>query len=101
MTRQQLKEKIINKLNPFQLDNWGYAANYLQEVAENALTAKEFRAYLMSSSKDMEECDGSDFIVFNGQYFDWKEFSYRSPEIINAFLDYFSDNQLERMLARC
>ena len=99
MTRQQLKEEIINNLNPFQLDNWGYAANHIQQLAEFALSKEDFNKYLIKSNRDMKACDGMDGQLFNGQYFDWREYSYRGPEIINAFLDYFTNDNLHSILS--
>ena len=92
------KQEIISKLTPFEQDNWGYAANRIQDIAEKVLSKKEFRSYLIESNKDMEECDGMDGQLFNGQYFDWKVFETQSQNIINAFLDYFSENQLAKIL---
>lgn len=98
MTRQQLKENIILKLNQFELDNWGYGANHLQELAESSLSKKDFNKYLIKSNRDMNACDGQDGVLFNGQYFDWREFSFKGPQIINAFLDYFTDDNLHSIL---
>lgn len=98
MLRNELKQSIILKLSPFQLDNWGYGANYIQDVAEKVLTPKEFNAYLIKSNRDASECEGQDGILFNGQYFDWREFGYHQSMILDAFLDYFTDSNLQRIL---
>ena len=97
MTRKELKDGIILKLTPSQRVNWGEGANKIQDVAEQVLSKKDFREYLIKSSEDMSVCEGQDGVLFNGQYFDWKQFDYMSHNILDAFLDYFTDNSLKRI----
>ena len=97
MTRDEVKTKIILKLNEVERSQWGYGANKIQDVAEQVLSKKDFKDYLIQSNKDMNACDGQDGILFNGRYFDWKLFDSHGPIILGAFLDYFSDKNLERI----
>ena len=98
MTRQELKANIVSKLTSIERDNWGKGANRIQDIAEQVLTSKDFDKYLRASNRDVNACDGCDFVVFNGQYFDWREFEYNSPIILGAFLDYFTNTNLQKIL---
>ena len=80
--------------------NWGRACNVIQEAAFKALSSSDWDAYLVKSNKDFKMYEGSDGVIFNGHYFDWKEFGYKKTEIILAFLDYFNDAQLYR-ISKC
>lgn len=83
---------VLFKLN-FERD-FGEILNHLQDVAEKALTKREFYKYLRASCADMGKCDGMDGILINGHYFDWKEFKYKKVEIVTAWLNYFNEKQL-------
>ena len=75
-------------------NNWGKVCNNIQDVAFDVLPEKSLIRYTKLSQKDIAICDGADFVVFNGQYFDWREFGYRSRDIVSAFLDYFTEQDL-------
>ena len=92
------KYELLESLNMSQ--SWGKICNQIQDAAEKALTTLQWNAYLHKANKDMGECDGSDFLVLNGQYFDWKEFESKKTEIVLAFLDYFTDVQIYR-ISKC
>ena len=97
-TRTETKQKIISLLPKSKRDNWGYGANHIQDVAEKVLTKKEFNAYLKKSNKDVDACEGMDGQLFNGQYFDWRQFETQGVQILSAFLDYFDDVSLMKIL---
>lgn len=86
------KEKILKQFNIN--GNWGEVCNDIQNIAFEVLPEKSLKKYNKLVGEDLEKCEGSDFVVFNGQYFDWKEFGYRSRDIVSAFLDYFSNTDL-------
>ena len=88
-------ETILSKVDLN--EDFGKTLNYLQDVAEKVLTKREFNRYLKVSNRDIQECDGMDGILFNGQYFDWKEFNYKQREIVSAWLGYFSPDQLHKI----
>lgn len=93
MERLALKTDIIDKTwTPL---GWGVACSRIQDVAFDVLTDKELIKITKNSQKDFDECDGSDFLVMNGKYFDWKEFGYRYRDIIAAYLDYYTNDQLK------
>lgn len=92
------KYELLKSLNMNQ--SWGKICNQIQDAADKALTTPQWNAYLNKANKDMDECDGSDFLVLNGQYFDWKEFESKKTEIVLAFLDYFTDVQIYR-ISKC
>ena len=85
---------ILCKVN---LKDWGRALNKLQDVAEKVLPKKEFKSYLIKSNADMDKCDGMDGILLNGEYFDWREFTYKQKEIVSAWLRYFDEDQLMKI----
>lgn len=90
-----VREEILKKVNT---TNWGKACNILQDIAFNVLTKKSLVRYLHNANKDVEECEGLDGVLLNGKYFDWKEYDYNYKAIINAYLDYFTDNELNLIL---
>lgn len=92
----EITEKLIS-LFPDKKNNWGKICNLLQNVAEIVLPKKQFEAYVRASNEDMAVCEGCDFVTFNGEYFDWKEFDYNRDNIIRAFLKYFSESQQQEM----
>lgn len=91
MDRLTLKATIIHKIG---VDNWGKTCNQIQEIAEKSLPKKSWIKYLEDTNRDMEICEGSDFVVFNGDYYDWKEFDIEKLKIVSSFLNYFSDTDL-------
>lgn len=98
MDRTELENAIIGKVD-FE-DGWGSVCNTINDVAESCLSRRQFENVLIAQNKDFNECDGSDFVVFNGRYFDWKEFTIRAKEIVKAFLHYFNTSQLELILKK-
>lgn len=88
-------EKILKKVDS--KSEIGATLNYLQDVAEQVLSEKEFTLYLVKSTKDMDECEGMDGMLINGQYFDWREFNFKQREMISAWLSYFSESQVDKI----
>ena len=88
----ELKVSIIKKLDTSK--PWGKLCNQIQDVAYDHLSAKAWNSYIEKAARDSEECDGSDFLVMNGRYWDWKEFDTKTVEIVTAFLDYFNASAL-------
>lgn len=95
MDRISFIKKIIST-GDFKGD-WGAVCNYIQDVAETVLTNKEWNDYLLTSVADAETCNDMDGVLLNGQYFDWRECYTKIEEITKAYLDYFTDEQLERI----
>lgn len=93
MPRSESKAQILSHLKIG--TNWGKACNVVQEVAEKHLSVESWNAYITRVTKDMAECNGSDFLFMNGHYWDWKQFDSCAAEIVNTFLDYFGDTDLE------
>jgi len=92
MRRIEITDNLLKKYG-----DWGHAANAIQDRAEAKLSEKEFTQFLIRYNKDNEMSEGQDFIYFNGNVFDWREFQTQAKEIIIAFLAYFTDAQLEKM----
>lgn len=86
------KEKILDKLNLKQ--SFGFLLNRIQDVAFDNLSETSLRRYTKLSRADARKCDGYDFILLNGQVFDWKEFNHKTREIVLAYLDYFNQQEL-------
>jgi hypothetical protein len=87
------KRKILEKVD--MSEEFGVILNTIQDVAYDNLPAKSVNRFLTASYADAEECDGCDYILLNGQVFDWKEFSSRKKEIVLAYLDYFTSREIE------
>ena len=94
MDRLTLKATIIAKLK-VKPNDWGKACNKIQDTAEKVLSKNSWLSYLKASNKDMKISEGCDFVVFNGDFYDWKTFSYKSINIVSSFLEYFNDNDLQ------
>jgi len=77
--------------------DWGKAANFLQDLAEQRLTEQEFEDFLIRANEDVISCDGMDGQLINGFYFDWREFDFKKRDIINAFINYFNEEQQLKM----
>ena len=92
-----LTEEIIKLVDLS--DGWGKACNQIQDAASETMTVLQWNAFALRQDKDMQECDGSDYIIFNGQMFDWKVFEPKKVEIVKAYLSYFSEPQLVKILA--
>lgn len=95
MNRNEIKQNIVDKTQDSR--GWGHVCNTIQDVVFDEFNEKELQEYCEKAQKDAEECEGSDFVTFNGQYFDWKEFNRRCDDIVKAFLDYFDNNQLNKI----
>ena len=77
---------------------WGKACNQIQDAADATMTVAQWNAFAERQAADFNKCEGSDFVVFNNQYFDWKEFKSKEADIILAYLSYFTDNQITKIL---
>ena len=86
------KEKILEKVDLRQ--EFGAILNYIQDVAYDNLPTKSVNRFLKESREDAMECEGTDYLLLNGQVFDWKEFDYKKKEIVLAYLDYFTGREL-------
>lgn len=87
-----MKEKILEKVNLKK--GFGKVLNHIQDVAFDHLSETSLRRYTKLSRADARDCEGCDFILLNGQVFDWKEFDYKTREIVLAYLDYFNEKEL-------
>lgn len=90
-----IQEKIISLLD--RSNGWGKACNQIQDAAFETFSAIQWNTFAARQEKDYNECEGSDFLIMNGHYFDWKEFEIKENEIILAYLSYFTDSQLEKI----
>lgn len=77
---------------------WGHACNQIQNAAFHTLPLSEWNGVALRQEKDIQDCEGSDYLIMNGQYFDWKEFEIKEVAIIMAYLSYFTDLQLKKIL---
>lgn len=93
MDKKILLTKIEKKY--FDLNDWGVILNDLQDIACDNLPQKSVNRFLKASSKDANDCEGMDCILLNGQVFDWRVFNRKGKQIIEAFLDYFTEKDLE------
>ena len=89
----ELKAEIIAKLDTSK--PWGVLCNQIQDVADKHLSDEAWNNYIDKAEVDAEECEGSDFLVMNGHYWDWREFDRSIVAIVSAFLDYFDAKSLE------
>lgn len=91
----------MNKINIIKLldcsNGWGKACNKIQDAAYETMATSEWNAFALRQERDYKECEGSDYVVLNGHYFDWKEFDCRATDIVLAYLSYFTEPQLEKI----
>lgn len=78
-------------------DGWGTACNQIQNAAYKVLSVKDWNDVSSRVGKDLELSEGSDFIMMNNHYFDWKEFDQRKADIVRAYLLYYSPEQLVKI----
>lgn len=88
-------EKII--LNKVKNLDMGYSLNRIQDVAEQVLSKKRWKQYLIASNQDAQECEDMDGMLLNGEYFDWRSFGPQKNNIVKAFLRYFTDDEIEKI----
>ena len=88
-----LMEQI--KAKYFDLSDWGVILNDLQDIACDNLPQKSVNRFLKASNEDAIKCEDMDCILLNGQLFDWRVFERKAPQIIEAFLDYFTQEELK------
>ena len=93
-------KKILDAYKDEGYSSFGEVLNNIQDLFEDVASKAEWREFLRKSNKDAEKTEGSDGMLINGVYFDWKEFHTRRNEIIIAFLGYFNDDQLSRIYKR-
>ena len=89
------REKIMSKI-PIE-GTWGSVLNDLQDVAYDVLTREEILAYLEKEEADEEKAGGNDGVLFNGDYYDWREFNTKRNNIISSWLSYFPEESLEKI----
>ena len=90
------KEKILEKVNLKR--DFGYVLNELQDIACENLSKRSVNNYLRASCRDANACEGMDGMLINGHYWDWKEF-FKVREIVSAWLDYFTESELQTIYA--
>ena len=86
---------ILDKLD-FRKE-WGAIVNQIQDIVCRIFDDDELEIYLKRSAADLRSTEGMDGILFNFHYFDWREFDTKKKEIVAAYLEYFTDEQLERI----
>ena len=91
-----IEEQIISKTK--NQGEFGAMLNYIQDVAEEVLTEREWDAYLEKANNDTEQCEEQDGILLNGEYFDWRQFKSQRFNIVKAYLRYFNQEQLNKIL---
>jgi len=93
---KSLEEQILELVD--RSEGWGKALNQIQDAADVTMTTAQWNAFAAKQEEDFNACEGSDFLVLNGHYFDWKEFKIKEAEIILAYLTYFTENQLVKIV---
>lgn len=93
MKKKDLMKKI--EIKYFDLTDWGTILNDLQDIACEKLPKKSVDRFLKESNADAKKCEDMDCILLNGKVFDWRVFETEAPQIIEAFLDYFTEEELE------
>ena len=86
---------IVEQMKPFK--SFGEALNFIQESAERNLSKKRFKEYLKKATNDFAKCESQDGILINDRYFDWKEFERKKNEIIEAYCEYFTEEELKKL----
>lgn len=76
---------------------WGEILNEIQDVAYDVLSSQEYLEYYYKAQADEVECQVQDGILLNGDYYDWKEFTTKKMDIISSWLNYFSEDSLEKI----
>ena len=94
-----VQDLIINKLEKTH-GGWGAILNRIQDAAEIALPKKNFETYLKKANIEQEKTEGSDGVLFNGEYFDWREFDSKRLEIVRAYMRYFSESELNMIYSQ-
>ena len=79
------------------MDSWSAATALIRNAAYNVLNNQEFKDHLDASEDDMHATIGCDYIIFNKHRFSWEEFDQRD-KIVLAFLEYFNEEQLQKIL---
>lgn len=88
-----VEDLIINKLESTH-GGWGAILNRIQEAAEQVLPMKSLEDYINKAVKDEAASDGTNGVIFNGEYFDWKEFDAKRVQIVKAYMKYFTTGEL-------
>ena len=73
--------------------SWGALCNEIQDVAQQVLTTEEWNVVAQAQDRDANICEDWDGVLFNGQYFDWKEFETKKLDILKAYLRYYTPRQ--------
>lgn len=73
--------------------SWGKLCNEIQNVARRVLPTNEWNDIAQAQDEDANDCYDMDGVLFNGQYFDWKEFETKKLEILKAYLRYYTPRQ--------
>lgn len=92
--RKEITDKMLDKFEEFDV---GYILNKIQDSAEKVLSEDEFSDILDAANKDLEDCEGTDALYLNGDAYDWKEFELKKDAIIDSYLKYYSEDQLEKI----
>lgn len=88
-----VEDLIINKLEATH-GGWGAILNRIQEAAEQVLPMKSLEDYINKAVKDEAASDGTNGVIFNGEYFDWREFDAKRVQIVKAYMKYFTTGEL-------
>ena len=88
-------DKIISKLDMSK--TWGVLLNQIQDIASDVLSLNEWSAYTKKANHDVQIAQDEDGVIFNGEYFDWRQFETHKVDIIKAYLRYFNESQLVKI----
>ena len=86
---------VLVELN--QKNSFGEWANLIQDIASELPTMTEDhwdRIYIRMQS-DIDATEGTDGVLLNGQYYDWKEFTTKRNDMIRDYLRYYDDKTLK------
>ena len=90
-------ELIIDKVKNYST-KWGAILNHIQDVASKKLTIMEWATYMQKANEDKDKTKDQDGVLFNGEYFDFHEFTSKRLDIVRAYLRYFNERQLQQIL---
>ena len=82
----------LNKKNSF-----GEWANLIQDIACDLPTMTDDHWDLIYNrmQSDVDVTEGTDGVLINGTYYDWKEFTTKRNDMIRDYLGYYDDKTLK------
>lgn len=92
-------ENLMALVELNQKNSFGEWANLIQDIAMDvpSMTEDHWDMIYDRMEADVQDTEGQDGILINGNYYDWRQFETQRNDMIRDYLRYFDDQTLKEV----